>query len=245
MALENLPTGRDSAMTDHTVASFDEDLKTLDSKILAMGRLAERQLAAALNAIAQAGTQQAQLAVDGDAAVDAMQREIEEYAVHVIARRQPVAIDLRTIVGAMRIAGDLERIGDMAKNIGMSIGSLDEGAWASPMTKSLCAMGDMTLWQLETVLDSYSNRDAEMALKAWTRDHEIDQQYNSLFRELLTYMMEDPKTISYAAHLLFCAKNIERVGDHCTNIAESVSYIVTGKTISDSRPRHGVPDGNT
>ena len=232
-------------MTGHTVASYDEELKTLDSKILSMGRLAERQLAAALNAIAQGSSQQAKLAVDGDAAVDAMQREIEEYTVQVIARRQPVAIDLRTIIGAMRIAGDLERIGDMAKKIGMSIGSLDESAWASPMTKSLCAMGDMALWQVETVLDSYSKRDAEMALKAWTRDQEIDQQYNSLFRELLTYMMEDPKTISYAAHLLFCAKNIERVGDHCTNIAESVSYIVTGQTISDGRPRHGVSQGNT
>jgi phosphate transport system protein len=159
-------------------------------------------------------SQQAKQAVDGDAAIDAMQREIEDYAVQVIARRQPVAIDLRTIIGAMRIAGDLER------------------------------MGDMALWQVETVLDSYSKRDAEMALKAWTRDHEIDQQYNALFRDLLTYMMEDPKTISYAAHLLFCAKNIERVGDHCTNIAESVSYVVTGQTISDGRPRHGVSAGN-
>src|SRR5208337_2052794 len=209
------------------------------------GRLAERHLAAALNGIAQASSQQAKLAVDGDPAIDALQREIEEYAVRVIARRQPVAIDLRTIIGVMRIAGDLERIGDMAKNIGMSIENLDESAWASPMTKSLCAMGDMALWQLETVLDSYSKRDAEIALKAWMLDQDIDQQYNSLFRELLTYMMEDPKTISYAAHLLFCAKNIERVGDHCTNIAESVSYIVTGQTITDGRPRHGVPQGNT
>lgn len=226
-------------MTAHTVASFDDDLKALDSKIAGMGRLAERQLAAGLNAIAQASPEQAKLAIQGDAELDAMQRDIEELAVQVIARRQPVAIDLRSIVGAMRIAGDLERIGDMAKNIGSRVTDFDESAWASPMTKSLGAMGDMALWQLESVLDSYSQRDAALALKVWMRDAEIDQQYNSLFRELLTYMMEDPKTISYAAHLLFCAKNIERVGDHCTNIAESVSYIVSGRTISDGRPRHG------
>ena len=153
--------------------------------------------------------------------------------------RQPVAIDLRNIIGAMRIAGDLERIGDMAKNIGKGITSFDQSAWASPMTKSLCTMGETALLQLEAVLDSYTTRDPELALNVWMRDQEIDQQYDSLFRELLTYMMEDPKTISYAAHLLFCAKNIERVGDHCTNIAESVSYIVTGQTITDGRPRHG------
>jgi phosphate transport system protein len=226
-------------MTAHTVASYDEDLKALDSKILSMGSLAERQLAAALNAVAQGSAEQAKLAVEGDATLDVMQREVEELAVQIIARRQPVAIDLRTIAGAMRIAGDLERIGDMAKNIGKRISDFDETAWASPMTKSIGAMGDMALWQLESVLDSYARRDTELALKVWTRDAEIDQQYDSLFRELLTYMMEDPRTISYTAHLLFCAKNIERVGDHCTNIAESVSYIVSGHTISDVRPRHG------
>jgi phosphate transport system protein len=225
-------------MTSHTVTSYDEDLKALDNKISNMGVLAERQLSAALNAIAQSSPENAMQAVAGDAAIDAMQREVEEHAVQVLVRRQPVACDLRNIIGAMRIAGDLERIGDMAKNIGKRIINFGETAWALPITKSLRAMGDMGHWQLETVLDSFSQRDAELALQVWTRDQEIDQQYDSLFRELLTYMMEDPKTITHAAHLLFCAKNIERVGDHCTNIAESVTYIVTGRTITDGRPRH-------
>ncbi len=230
-------------MTAHTVTSYDEDLKALDTKILRMGGLAEHQLKIALTAIAQADPEQARQAVAGDPAIDAMQREIEECAVQIIARRQPVAIDLRNVVGAMRISGDLERIGDMAKNIGKGIEDFDEIAWLSPVTKRIGAMGDMALWQLKNVLDSYSQRDTALALKVWNEDEEIDRQYNSLFRELLTYMMEDPTTITYSAHLLFCAKNIERIGDHCTNIAEAVTYIVSGQTIADGRPRHDGPDG--
>ena len=234
---------RGEAMIAHTVASYDEDLKSLDSKILRMGGLAEHQLAAALSAIARADPEEAKQAVASDAAIDAMQREIEDLAVHIIARRQPVAVDLRNVIGAMRIAGDLERVGDMSKNIAKRIVSFDEQAWLSPMTKSLGIMGDMALVQLKNVLDSYSQRDAELALKVWTRDEDIDWQYNSLFRELLTYMMEDPRTIAYGAHLLFCAKNIERIGDHCTNIAEAVAYIVSGQSIVDGRRRHeALPD---
>jgi phosphate transport system protein len=227
-----------TAMIAHPVASFDQDLKSLDAKISRMGGLAEEQLKSALGAIAQADPERALEAVAADAAIDAMQREIEECAVQMIARRQPVAVDLRSIVGATRIAADLERIGDMAKNIAKRIGSFDEKAWLSPMTKSIGGMGDVALWQLKTVLDSYSRRDTAMALKVWHRDEEIDRRYESLFRELLTYMMEDTKKISYAAHLLFCAKNIERIGDHCTNIAESVAYIVNGQAIVDGRPRY-------
>jgi len=200
--------------------------------------LAEEQLKSALGAIATADPERALQAVAADAAIDAMQREIEEYAVQMIARRQPVAIDLRSIVGATRIAADLERIGDMAKNIAKRIGHFDEKAWLSPMTRSIGGMGDVALWQLKTVLDSYSQRDTAMALEVWRRDEEVDRRYDSLFRELLTYMMEDTKKISYAAHLLFCAKNIERIGDHCTNIAESVTYIVEGQTIGDHRPKY-------
>jgi len=225
-------------MIAHTVTSYDEDLKAVDSKILRMGGLAEGQLAAALGAIASADPEQAKQAIAGDAAIDAMQREIEDLAVHIIARRQPVAVDLRNVIGAMRIAADLERIGDMSKNIGKRIVSFDEQAWLSPMTKSLGVMGDMALMQLKSVLDSYAQRDAPLALKVWTRDEDIDRQYNSLFRELLTYMMEDPRTIAYGAHLLFCAKNIERIGDHCTNIAESVTYMVSGQTVMDGRSKH-------
>jgi len=138
-------------MIAHTVTSYDEELKSLDSKILRMGGLAEHQLAAALGAIARADPEQAKQAVASDAAIDVMQREIEDLAVHIIARRQPVAVDLRSLVGAMRIAGDLERIGDMSKNIGKRIASFDEKAWLSPMTKSLGIMGDAALMQLKSV----------------------------------------------------------------------------------------------
>jgi phosphate transport system protein len=224
-------------MVGHIVTSFDEDLKSLDTKVARMGGLAEHQLKTTLSAIANADPELAKAAVMADPQIDAMQREIEDCAVHIIARRQPVANDLRQVVGAMRIAGDLERIGDMSKSIGKRIAAFDEVAWLSPMTKNLGAMGDAALSQLKSVLDSYSRRDPELAQKVWLRDEDIDRQYNSLFREMLTYMMEDPKTISFGAHLLFCAKNIERIGDHCTNIAEAVTYIATGKTISDPRPK--------
>jgi len=224
-------------MIAHTVASYDEDLKSLDNKISRMGGLAEHQLATALTAIQRTDPELAKQAVTGDAAIDAMQREIEDFAVHVIARRQPVAIDLRNVIAAMRIAGDLERIGDLAKSIGKRIASFDDTAWLSPMTKSLGTMGDLALLQLKSVLDAYSQRDPAQAFQVWTKDEEIDRVYNSLFRELLTYMMEDPRTIAYGAHLLFCAKNIERIGDHCTNIAEAVTYIVTGQAIPDERPK--------
>ncbi len=224
-------------MTAHIVTAYDQELKTLDTRISRMGGLAEHQLRTALNAISQADPELAMQAVAGDPAIDALQREIEDFSVHMIARRQPVADDLRNVVGAMRIAGDLERIGDLAKSIGKRIANFDETAWLSPMTKSIGSMGDLGLLQLKCVLDSYSQRDAALARQVWIRDEEIDRLYNSLFRELLTYMMEDPRTITYGAHLLFCAKNIERIGDHCTNIAEAVTYIVTGQPITEERPK--------
>ncbi len=225
-------------MTAHTVTAYDDELKALDTKILRMGGLTEQQLRTALEAIERANPEQAKQAVAVDAAIDAMQREIEDQAVHIIARRQPVALDLRSVVGALRIAGDLERIGDMSKNIGKRIASFDEKAWLSPMTRSLGTMGEMALVQLKGVLDSYSQRDAALAHKVWTLDEDVDRQYNSLFRELLTYMMEDPRTIAFGVHLLFCAKNLERIGDHCTNIAEAVTYIVSGQSVTDGRPKH-------
>lgn len=224
-------------MTAHTVTSYDDDLSSLDTKISRMGGLAEHQLKTALGAIASADPELANQAVAADPAVDAMQHEIEECAVQIIARRAPVAVDLRAVVAAMRIAGDLERIGDMSKSIGKRIADFEETGWLSPMTRSLAAMGDLALLQLKNVLDAYSQRDTDLALKIWLGDEDIDRQYNSLFREILTYMMEDPKTISYGAHLLFCAKNIERIGDHCTNIAEALTWMVTGQTIVEPRPK--------
>ncbi len=228
-------------MTAHTVSAFEEELKSLRQKVTHMGGLAEHQVMTAISAIARADPNQASLAVAGDPAIDAMQRAIEETAVHIIARRQPVAVDLREVMAALRIAGDLERIGDLAKSVGKRITTFDEKAWFSPMTKSLVGIGELAVTQLKAVLDSYTRRDASLALTVWNRDEEIDRLYNSLFREFLTYMMEDPKTITFGAHLLFCAKNFERIGDHCTNIAEAVTYIVTGEAIPDERPRHDAP----
>ena len=225
-------------MTEHTVTAYEDELKSLRQKVSQMGGLAEHQVATVMSAIARADPEVAKQAVSGDPATDAMQHEIEDAAVLIVARRQPVAVDLRDVAGALRIAGDLERIGDLAKSIGKRVATFDSKAWQSPMTKSLTAIGGLALAQLKAVLDSYAQRDASMALNVWTRDEEIDRLYNSLFREFLTYMMEDPKTITFGAHLLFCAKNIERIGDHCTNIAEAVTYIVTGQTIPDERPKH-------
>ncbi len=224
-------------MIAHTVASFDQELKFLDAAIARMGGLAEQQLQTALCAIAQADPDQARQAAASDAAIDAMQHEIEECAINIIARRQPVAVDLRCIIGATRIAADLERIGDMAKNIGKRIRSFDEKAWLSPMTKGLCGMGDVALRQLKAVLDSYSQRDSDLALKVWLGDEEIDRRCEALFQDLLKYMMEDSEKIPHAAHLILSVKNIERIGDHCTNIAEAVTYIVKGRVLSGERPK--------
>lgn len=224
-------------MSPHTVTSYDEDLKALETNISRMGGLAEQQLEAILTAISESDVERAEDTIEQDHAIDAMQRTIEDQAVQIIIRRQPVSVDLRDVVGAMRIAGDLERIGDMSKNIGKRIASFDEKALLAPVAKRLCAMGDEALLQLKKVLDAYSSRNTALALEVWKHDDAIDVLYNSIFRELLTYMMEDPRTIAYGAHLLFCAKNIERIGDHCTNIAESVTYIVTGQNLLNERPR--------
>jgi len=244
-------------MTAHTVTSYDEDLKTLDSKIALMGRLVAGQLAAALSAIARPGPEQERQAMADDAVIDAMQREIEEWAVQFMVRKQPVAMDLRNIIGAVRIAGHLEHIGDLAKGIGKQVESFDEKASLSPMTKSLGAMGDVALWQLNSVLDSYqkpwrcgrhdfwqlngvygtySPRDPSMRLKVWSHDEEIGRRYDSLFIELVAYMTKDRKTIAHGAHLISCAKNIECIREHCANIAKAVMYIVTGQTIGEGRP---------
>ncbi|MBT3069906.1 phosphate signaling complex protein PhoU [Rhodomicrobium sp. Az07] len=224
-------------MTAHTVTAYDQELQALENAIARMGGLAEQQLRLVLSAIITADPEKAIKVVAGDQVIDAVEREVEEMAVQLIARRQPVAVDLRVVLGALRIAGDLERIGDLAKSIAKRLAQFDEKAWLSPMTKSLTAIGDLALLQLKTVLDAYSQRNLDQALLVWNRDEEIDRQYNALFRELLTYMMEDPRTITFSAHLLFCAKNIERIGDHCTNISEVAAYIITGEQIVENRPR--------
>ena len=179
----------------------------------------------------------AQRVVALDPSVDALQREIEERAILTIARRQPMAVDLREIVGALRVSNDLERIGDLAKNIAKRVIALGAATYPTQVIRGVEHMSDLVLGQLKQVLDAYARRDVGKAMEVWRGDEEIDAVNNSLFRELLTYMMEDPRNITFCTHLLFCAKNIERMGDHATNIAETVYYIAEGRALIDERPK--------
>jgi phosphate transport system protein len=224
-------------MTDHTTKAFDVDLREITDMVAEMGHDVEKQTAHALDALAGRDADLAQRAITIDAGIDALQHEIEEKAVLTIARRQPMAIDLREIIGAVRIANDLERIGDLAKNIGKRVGPLSEDLHPANLMLGVERMGELVLGRIRQVLDSYAKRELDLALAVWNGDEEIDSACTSLFRELLTYMMEDPRNITYCLHLMFCAKNIERMGDHATNIAETVYYIVEGRTIAEQRPK--------
>jgi phosphate transport system protein len=224
-------------MTDHTIKVFDEELHDLAHKIAELGGLAEKEVADALSALASRDLELAQLVVTGDNAIDELQHEIEEKAVLTIARRQPMAVDLREIVSALRVSIDLERIGDLAKNIGRRVLALDGDFPPPRLVRGVEHMADMVLGQLKQVLDAYAGRDAEKAEAVWKGDEDIDAICTSLFRELLTYMMEDPRNITFCIHLMFCAKNIERMGDHATNIAETVNYMISGRPFADKRPK--------
>jgi phosphate transport system protein len=224
-------------MSEHTMKAFDADLQDLTRVVVEMGGLAERLIVNALEALDKRDVALAQRVVTDDAKIDTLQREIEEKAILTIARRQPMAVDLREVVGALRLSNDLERIGDLAKNIAKRVGALDGDFQPQQVMRGVEHMTDLVLAQIKEVLDSFANRDAAKALAVWRGDEEIDAVNNSLFRELLTYMMEDPRNISYCIHLLFCAKNIERMGDHATNIAETVYYIVEGRTLAEERPK--------
>src|ERR1700753_2874766 len=223
-------------MTDHTVKAFTEKLEALAASVAQMGGLAEAQLADAVEAIARRDTGLAENAVGGDKQIDQLQTSIEDQALKLLALRQPMAVDLRETLAAIKIASELERIGDLGKNIAKRAIVLNR-APAIRLTQSLARMGRQALSQLKQVLDAYSDRDASAAEAVWTQDGEIDETYNSLFRELLTYMMEDPRTIGLCTHLLFVAKNIERSGDHATNIAEVVYHMVTGNYLRNDRPK--------
>lgn len=224
-------------MSEHTIKAFDADLQDLTRVVAEMGGRAERQIAKAIEALDRRDPALADKVIAEDAKIDALQREIEEKAVLTIARRQPMAVDLREIVGALRVSNDLERIGDLAKNIAKRVGALEEDFGSQQVMRGVEHMADLVLAQVKDVLDSFANRDSAKALAVWRNDEEIDAVNNSLFRELLTYMMEDPRNISYCIHLLFCAKNIERMGDHATNIAETVYFIAEGRTLAEERPK--------
>jgi len=224
-------------MIDHTARAFDADLQQLALKIAEMGRLDGTQIAQAIEALVMRDTALAKRVIAADDQVDALQRKIEERAIITIARRQPMAVDLREIVGALRIANDLERVGDLAENIAKRVALLTHEFRIDEVVLQLQRMVQLVLNQLTRVLQSYERRDVAEALEVWRGDQEVDALNNSLFREMLTYMMEHPRNITFCTHLLFCAKNVERMGDHTTNIAETVYYIVEGRPLSDERPK--------
>jgi phosphate transport system protein len=222
---------------EHIVKSYDSELARLDQKLVQMGGLVEQLLGSAFQSLERRDPVLAAAAIASDRDIDAMQRDIEEQAISMIARRQPMAQDLRLIVSTLKVAADLERIGDLAKNIAKRALAIAGEAQPKSLISGLRHMSELAMKSLKNVLDAYTSRDKEKALLVWHADEEIDVLYNSVFRELLTYMMEDPRNIGMCTHLLFGAKNIERIGDHATNIAETVHYMVTGRALADDRPK--------
>lgn len=224
-------------MADHIVTSFDQDQEDLRRGIAEMGGVAEKMLADATVALVRRDTALAQAVIVADKRLDTLQREIEERSILLIARRQPLAIDLRETIAGIRVAGDLERVGDLAKNIAKRVVAISDQSQPQKIVVGVEHMSELVQEQLKDVLDAYSGRDIKSAHEVWERDSAVDALYNSLFRELLTYMMEDPRNISFCTHLLFCAKNVERIGDHTTNIAETIEYLVTGENPVGERPK--------
>jgi phosphate transport system protein len=222
--------------TEHIVRSYDEDLRRLRDLTARMGGLAERQVADATRALVRRDTALAAEVVSRDAQIDALEREIETFCMRLLALRQPMAADLRVVVAAMKASNDIERIGDYARNAAKraivlaslpSIGSLN----------GFERMAQMVQENLKAAMDAFVNDDAEAAQRVWEADEPVDAIYNGIFRELLTFMMEDPRNITAATHMLFIAKNLERIGDHTTNIAERIFYAVRGDSLPDERPK--------
>jgi len=222
---------------EHTVTAFEDELKSLDSKIAQMGGLAEQLLARAIDSIQQRDPELAMKTIQQDEHIDTLEKEVEELAISIIARRQPVALDLRQIMTAIRVAADLERIGDLGKNIAKRATVTAEESRPKQLMIGLQHISSRALEQLQMALDAYSQRDADKAMQVWLRDKELDAIYNSIFRELLTYMMEDPRNIGLCTHLLFGAKNLERIGDHTTNMAEMIHFLVKGVPLNEERPK--------
>jgi phosphate transport system protein len=223
--------------SSHIYSAFDEELKFLMRRISEMGGLAEQVVAESVRSLVNSDAALAQKVISDDVLMDAMEREIGDKAVITIAKRQPVASDLREIIGALRIAADLERVGDLGKSNSKRVVAVQATGVPRKLARGLEHLSDLALAQLKEVLDVYTTRSAEKAKSIRDRDEEIDAIYTSLFRELLTYMMEDPRNITSCTHLLFCAKNIERIGDHATNIAETIYYMTTGAQPEGERPK--------
>jgi phosphate transport system protein len=223
---------------EHIVTSYEEELTALAASISEMGGLVEAAVADATRALLKLDHAAARSIVAQDKRIDEMHRQIDDAAVSMIARRQPMARDLRAIITAIHVAGDLERIGDMAKTISRRTLQIEGLSLTPKFYNGVKHMADLILRQLKAALDAYSTRDAAAAIEVCNSDDQIDALYTSLFRELLTYMMEDPRNITQCTHLLFCSKSLERVGDHATNIAESAFYLDTGRQMSAAEELH-------
>ena len=221
---------------EHIVRSFDTELEELNQTIVRMGGIAESLLATAIQALSRRDSELASRVVKSDGEIDLLEQKINEQAVQMLALRQPMANDLRAVVSALRISSDLERIGDYAANVAKRSMALNQVPPVQPAS-SIPRMARLVQASIKRVLDAYIAQDAEMALDVWHSDGEVDEMYTSLFRETLTYMMEDPRNITPCTHILFIAKNIERIGDHATNIAELVHFLVKGVQIEGGRPK--------
>jgi phosphate transport system protein len=224
-------------MSEHTLKFYGEELSQLKAEVARLGGLVEAQLTDAIEAVAGRDVALAQSVIGRDERIDTAQRDIERKAIRLIALRQPVAQDLRRTVGALKMSLTLERAGDYAKNIAKRALVIAEADPITPMTRSIERMGKLVAARLQEALDAYTAGEPERAMKVWSSDEEVDEHYNSLFRELLTYMMSDPRTIQSCAHLLFIGKNLERIGDYATTVAEIIHYEVTGEEIIGDRPK--------
>jgi phosphate transport system protein len=222
--------------TDHIVTSFDEELSRLSDLISRMGGLAESQLEDAILALQTRDSSLAEQAVENDRQIDDLHIEVDELAIRLLALRQPMGADLRHIVTGLKIAPVVERIGDYSKNVAKRASALNQMPPVKPLF-TIPRMGRLVRDMVKDVLDAFSNNDVEMARDVWMRDKEVDEMYDSLFRELLTYMMEDARHITACTHLLFIARNIERIGDLATNIAELIQYQVEGRALDADRPK--------
>ncbi len=225
------------SMNEHTLKFFGEELGQLKAEVARMGGLAEAQVADAIEAIARRDVALAEDVVGRDRRLDGLQHDIEKKAIRIISLRQPVAQDLRRTVSALKMSSILERTGDYAKNIAKRGLIIADAEPLSALTRSIERMGKLVSGRLKDALDAYTNAELDRAMDVWQNDEEVDEHYNSLFRELLTYMIGDPRMINSCAHLLFVAKNLERIGDYATNIAEIVHYEVTGEEIVGDRPK--------
>lgn len=223
-------------MADHTVRSFDEALERLRDTLLRLGGIAEKALTEAIAALAKRDADMAAHIVQRDAELDGLCRSAEDQAVKLLALRQPMASDLRLVVGAIRMALDLERVGDYAANIAkrtIVLAQLPPAISVGPIQRMSRIVQEM----LKDTLDAFAAHDVEKAQSVWERDEQVDEAYNAVFRSLLTYMMEDPRNITPCAHLLFIAKNVERIGDHATNLAETIRFIELGEEMLKDRPK--------